>query len=967
MKKIKIIFTILFFATLTQLLYYAPSYTQETISVFVQLGLRDVDACDWSGRAEVSSGEILGIQGWQFDNGDSIATKTSWKASSSRIVSGRVRTTNVMTEKDLGYGFQIVPGELFYFRKLNPIQLIINLNCPPSAVLNITTHSGSFSIKPYDLKTGTIYEALDGNASYSRVGFSTKLTEDDRHDDNPAVIVESNGDTWISWISFKYKDGDRIYLAKVEDGMVKNKIEVSDEKGDFFLVKLGLDKNGKIWVVWSENNNGNWELVGKTFARGKLSRKIQITDSEEPDIFHSLAADSEGNLWMAWQSFRYGNGDIFIKKYDGTKWSEVMPVTTFPGNDWEPKLAADSRGNVYVIWDTYRYGDYDVMMAVLDNGKVAHTIPVANTEDFEGYSTVTVDPSDRVWIAWENAGKNWGKDHPGGEGYRDGAYKKETIGKEKEGVTHGINPMEKFVETVCYVDNTFQKPYNQPGSKLPIIFKYYCGYPYLKCDAHGNVWVFYRISWGMPEGWVGGRSFWAIMGTYFNGSDWSDPCLLPNSNGGTDFRMGAALSPGGKLLITYGSDDRISGAYSFFNKTLPDRLPLIHNIYFTQLESGPTKVGLNLTDYSVKSAARQPAIDERAARHSTIINSKQYNLYYGDLHRHTEISIDGRTDGSPLDLFRYALDAAQLDFVLLTDHNFGRTRVFEHFIYKWWMTEKLEDVFKISGMLMPLFGYERSIVWPHGHRNVIRAQRGFLDIPRFTVGEGRRPQTADDDAERLWDAIAEQGGDPITIPHTSGSGMGTNWTQYPSNPEFDRLVEISQGDRSSYEALGAPKAPPRGGERFKDGFIWNALEKGAKFGFIASSDHESTHISYACVFADEFSRDAIFEAMKLRRTFAATDKIFLDVKLNGHFMGEEFTTNTKPSLQVHIIGTDVLDKVEVIKNSSYIYALSPNSPEVSFTFIDENAMPGENYYYVRVMQRDEAMAWGSPVWVTYNP
>ena len=47
------------------------------------------------------------------------------------------------------------------------------------------------------------------------------------------------------------------------------------------------------------------------------------------------------------------------------------------------------------------------------------------------------------------------------------------------------------------------------------------------------------------------------------------------------------------------------------------------------------------------------------------------------------------------------------------------------------------------------------------------------------------------------------------------------------------------------------------------------LESGeAKIGTIASSDHWSTHISYAMVFTEQPTREAIFEAIHKRHTYA---------------------------------------------------------------------------------------------------
>ena len=41
----------------------------------------------------------------------------------------------------------------------------------------------------------------------------------------------------------------------------------------------------------------------------------------------------------------------------------------------------------------------------------------------------------------------------------------------------------------------------------------------------------------------------------------------------------------------------------------------------------------------------------------------------------------------------------------------------------------------------------------------------------------------------------------------------------------------------------------------------------------------------------------------------------------------------------------------------------PLEKEVAFTFVDNQPGTGESYYYVRVIQVDEQMAWSSPIWV----
>ena len=184
---------------------------------------------------------------------------------------------------------------------------------------------------------------------------------------------------------------------------------------------------------------------------------------------------------------------------------------------------------------------------------------------------------------------------------------------------------------------------------------------------------------------------------------------------------------------------------------------------------------------------------------------------------------------------------------------------------------------------------------------------------------------------------------------------------------------MAQGDRISYEHPGAPRAPrsaedkPIGGYR-EDGFLWSAYRKGYRLGTIASSDHWSTHISYAMVYTEEPTRESIFEAIKKRRTYGATDNIVLDYRMGDSFMGEALNTSRIPPLKIRVVGTSPIARIiDIIKNEAVIYTGNPNKKVVSLSYLDKDPQLGAGYYYVRVVQDDREIAWGSPIWVEYQP
>ena len=108
-------------------------------------------------------------------------------------------------------------------------------------------------------------------------------------------------------------------------------------------------------------------------------------------------------------------------------------------------------------------------------------------------------------------------------------------------------------------------------------------------------------------------------------------------------------------------------------------------------------------------------------------------------------------------------------------------------------------------------------------------------------------------------------------------------------------------------------------------------------GTIASSDHWSTHLSYAMVFTETPTRLAIFEAIKRRHTYGATDNIVLDYRLGEYFMGDEFTASQVPPLEIYVLGTSPVSRIEIIKNEKVVYTATPGKKEVKLSYLDQDA------------------------------
>ncbi|MGH9719276.1 MAG: hypothetical protein ACRD8O_03630 [Bryobacteraceae bacterium] len=900
------------------------------ISLRVRFGVIDKSPQPWDGSVAATGGEVLQVRNWRPRPGDKV-DGLSWSLAT-RQGPNFVRRP---WEEEAPQG--VTPY-------LNEPGVVLDVKATPATSLEFKTRQGTFVITTRLVETGKPLMVLGGRVVVDRVPHAQLVTTADYQDDFATMLGGAEGEVWLAWVAYRNRASE--VQARRFDGAAWGPAQkVTDQPGDIFLAKMGRDRKRRPWVVWSANVNGNWDLYGRYLDGGSWSAPERLTNDPQPDIYHQLATDSRGNLWLVWQGFRSGKSDVFARRNDGNAWSAAERVSTAAANDWEPAIAADSAGKVYVAWDTYDKGNYDVMARSWSDGKWAEVIPVAATPRFEAHVSIACDKSGRLWAAWNESGFQWGKD----SGF---LVKKEATRLYQS----------RWIGVAIYAGGNWLEPATDLNRALMDDMREYNDFPIVQFDPAGRPWVYFRhrtsrirdIHSNAPLH----RATWEIFGTAYDGERWSSPQPMPASAGRQDVRAGFADDGRGNLYAAWATDNRDYEEFLFRHSDIyAGRLPAIAS---TPIEPAlQPRVIPKMETFPVH--ADEPKDLARIRGYVIESGGAKYKIYRGDTHRHTEFSMDGNNDGSLQQTYRYAIDAAELDYLGVSDHNgMGGPDV----DYVSWLQQQMVDLFTLPRTFTPLFVYERSVGYPNGHRNVIFAKRGnpTLPIPQ-SEQQGR------DGAKALYEYLKKYGG--IAISHTSASNMGTDWRD--NDPEVEPLVEIYQGDRVSNEYEGAPKAAHRGnpasapGGFRPAGYVWNALAKGYKLGIQASSDHLSTHISYACTIATDFTRDGLVDAMRKRHSYGATDNIILDYRMQTggreYLQGDIVAAPGEFKLWVKAIGTAPIRQIDVIKNNSFLHMRNPMTSEATFTFVDNQPSAGESYYYVRVIQVDDQIAWSSPIWV----
>ncbi|MEQ8787227.1 MAG: DUF3604 domain-containing protein [Pirellulaceae bacterium] len=294
-----------------------------------------------------------------------------------------------------------------------------------------------------------------------------------------------------------------------------------------------------------------------------------------------------------------------------------------------------------------------------------------------------------------------------------------------------------------------------------------------------------------------------------------------------------------------------------------------------------------------------------------------HQLYWGDLHNHNAV---GYAQGSlersielaqeHLDFFAFTGHASWHDMPKMPgDRHLKWVNGFKVHRDHWPKTRRLIEEAN-SDQFAALLGYE----WHSSH---------FGDYCVIFPGDEENLYLPDH-AEKLLDFAEAKGA--FAIPHHVGykqgwRGANFDYFRTATSPVVELFSEhgCTETDRSPF-----PMIRHSNGGRSTSNTIVPQLKKGLRFGFVASSDD---HLGYPGaygegvlgVWAKDLSRQSLFEAVRARRTYAATgDRIGLEFTINGRPMGSELEYTTDRQIDVRVEGQDAVQMVELIRNGRVI-------------------------------------------------
>ena len=330
-----------------------------------------------------------------------------------------------------------------------------------------------------------------------------------------------------------------------------------------------------------------------------------------------------------------------------------------------------------------------------------------------------------------------------------------------------------------------------------------------------------------------------------------------------------------------------------------------------------------------------------------------WNLYFGQLHAHTDISNGA---GSVEEAFQYASQVDGLDFFAVTDHSdsfdnadMGAIDADGADISADWAAGKQVAASVTNGDFVGLFGFE--MTWPEdkqlGHISTFntpgwqtRDQEAFTNVTAAlenyykaltavpgSVSQFNHPDTVHGDFER-FDHYSPQYDAAVSLLEVAGE---------------DGVVDCGYYDRALDEGW---HVAPTNNQNNHDGQWGDASE------------------ARTVVLAKSLTEEALYAAMKNRRVYATQDSdLAIYYELNGTVMGSIIPKSESAAVTVFLSDPtdEAIGNVEVVTDGGAV--LVSEYVETPSQVLELPASGGRSYYYLRITQPDGDVAVTAPVWM----
>ncbi|MBR2811401.1 MAG: CehA/McbA family metallohydrolase, partial [Solobacterium sp.] len=363
---------------------------------------------------------------------------------------------------------------------------------------------------------------------------------------------------------------------------------------------------------------------------------------------------------------------------------------------------------------------------------------------------------------------------------------------------------------------------------------------------------------------------------------------------------------------------------------------------------------------------------------SFFVGAATEQLYFGQLHSHTQYSDGSGSLENALEYIANLPENANIDFVAFTDHSnyFDTTSAAnpEQALYDmslasassqeiWQSYKDATDKFnETHDDLIAISGFEMTWSGGPGHINTFNTP-GIVSRNNATLNN----KTNDAGMKAYYALLSQNEGiDSLSQFNHPGTTFGTfsdfaYWDAVIDSRMY--MVEVGNGEGQ----IG------QGGYYPSYEHYTMALDKGWHLAPTNNQDNHKGRWGNAndardVILTDDFSEQGIYDAIRAMRMYATEDKnLEIYYSVNDQPLGTTISEVPEElSFKVAVSDPDATDsiaKVELIVNSGKTVYAWEDEKEIQAGDLTVTLSPDYSYYYVRVTEKDGDLAVTAPVWV----
>ncbi|HYV52805.1 MAG TPA: trypsin-like peptidase domain-containing protein, partial [Candidatus Eisenbacteria bacterium] len=246
------------------------------------------------------------------------------------------------------------------------------------------------------------------------------LTSGIRVDSETPSIAAFGNIVYVVWSDNLPGNYNIFFIKSIDGGNNFSKpLNLSNDPGLSYQPRIVTDGKNGVYVVWTDNSPGNYDILFTKSSDGgdSFDKPIILSNLKGVSNFPNIAASGNDTVYVVWShknntDFDPSNTEnqtqtynvFFTKSIDrGNSFSKPINLSDDTANSQSPALAISEMGTVYVVWSDNSIGTYETFFTKsLDRGHTFSKVSVISSNLARSISPSIAAYGNNVYLVWSD-------------------------------------------------------------------------------------------------------------------------------------------------------------------------------------------------------------------------------------------------------------------------------------------------------------------------------------------------------------------------------------------------------------------------------------------------------------------------------------------------------------------------------------------------------------------------------------